>query len=89
MHCVHVDRKASPEVHDAVRFLATCYNDFFGVEDSIVVISDPISVIWGHVSILTADLVTSSTFCMHLNTDKKVRSQKKFQRVPDFQKFLR
>ncbi len=43
-------------VHEAASGLARCYNTHFG-EGRVFVIRNPISVYWGHISVLDADLV--------------------------------
>jgi hypothetical protein len=58
IHCIHVDQKAPRRVHDSVEALTSCYNKKFGA-GRIFVIRNPISVFWGHISVLDADLVSS------------------------------
>jgi len=53
---VHVDQKAPKRLHDSVDSLAACYNHKFG-HGKVFVIRNPISVYWGHISVLDADLV--------------------------------
>ncbi len=43
-------------MHEAASGLARCYNSRFG-EGRVFVIRNPISVYWGHISVLDADLV--------------------------------
>ena len=58
-HCIHVDQKASEEITSAIKGLAKCYHHRFST-NNIFFIQRPISVVWGHVSVLEADLL-----CLH------------------------
>ncbi len=67
---MHVDQKAPQEIHDTVEALVGCYNQKFnsdnnedGGGDRVFVIKNPISVYWGHISVLDADLVFLGQIC--------------------------
>ena len=56
LHCIHVDYKAPPSVHSAVRSLVDCYNARFANSD-LFIVKRPLSVYWGHITVLDADLM--------------------------------
>lgn len=49
VHCIHVDKKADPEVRAAVQGLVDCYRQLFGQAASRILMAEqPVSVTWRH-----------------------------------------
>ena len=55
-----MDAKAPELVHRTVPSLANCYNTRFGnpngKHNPIIVVEHPVGVVWGHISVLEADI---------------------------------
>eukprot|EP00094_Tigriopus_californicus_P014087 TCALIF_13643-PA protein Name:"Similar to GCNT2 N-acetyllactosaminide beta-1,6-N-acetylglucosaminyl-transferase, isoform B (Homo sapiens)" AED:0.12 eAED:0.20 QI:79/0/0/0.66/1/1/3/0/349 len=54
-YCIHLDAKADEKVTKAVNQMVKCYQ-WKHPKATIITVDDPISVFWGHFSVLEADL---------------------------------
>ena len=50
VYCIHVDAKAPAEMHEGMEAIASCF-------DNVFIVKPPISIIWGNVSIVHAEIL--------------------------------